>query len=213
MSGRGRYLEIGLGAGHTFEQVRADLRYGVDPNPRFDVRHLPRGVDVFVCTSDHFFETTDPVCRFDVVFVDGLHTYRQTYRDLVNALAACPDGAVLVDDVVPCDAISAMPDAVEAARERAAIGSTVDAWHGDVFRVIRCLHNNHPELHYRTLVEDNPQTIVWLDDPHASVTSVEPSILDAYETLSYDDVFGSGIPEWFHPVTEVAGLSDWAARR
>ncbi len=63
--------------------------------PRADARPArgPRsaratGTLYFPTTSDAFFERHgDRLAPFDVVFVDGLHTYEQSYRDVRNALA------------------------------------------------------------------------------------------------------------------------------
>ena len=118
LPGAERYLEIGLALGYTFENVQAPVRWGVDPNPRFNVKRLPPGTHVAVMTSDDFFDNIDPCEKFDVVFLDGLHTFRQTYRDLVKAFRVCPHGVILIDDVVPSDEISAMPDLEKSLNER-----------------------------------------------------------------------------------------------
>ena len=73
--GAHRYLEIGVNQGKTLEAVRARHRVGVDPNPRFDIEDLPRGISFHTGTSDAYFAGLDPSARFDVVFLDGLHTF------------------------------------------------------------------------------------------------------------------------------------------
>jgi hypothetical protein len=80
------YLEVGVEYGYTLEAVAVPNRVAVEPQPRFSLRHVPAGVSVFVTTSDKFFEGLDPGVTFDLVFLDGLHTYRQTYRDLMSSL-------------------------------------------------------------------------------------------------------------------------------
>jgi hypothetical protein len=214
--GAERYLEIGLEAGYTFESVYAQVRWGVDPRPRFDVKHLPVGVHVAVTTSDEFFGHLEPEESFDVVFLDGLHTFRQTYRDLVNACRVCPEGAIIIDDVVPFDEVSAMPNQEESLqmRSRRGLGSSPYLWHGDVFRVILCIREYHPELSFRTLVgADNPQTLVWSTAPGSETTEVSETILKELECISYSDVFGDGIPETFNPRDERVATAEWAAAK
>lgn len=207
----GRYLEVGLAYGHTFENVQAPVRWGVDPDPRFNVKYLPPGTHVAVMTSDEFFEGIDPRESFDVVFIDGLHTYRQTYRDLVNAFRVCPRGVILIDDVVPSDEVSAMPDQEKSLNERSRRGfKDRYTWHGDVFRVILCLEAYHPELSFRTIVGvDNPQALVWRNDPGGVVTGVPEAALDKMGEVSFTDVFGKGMPDSFFPRTESEAIEDW----
>jgi hypothetical protein len=204
-----RYLEIGLEFGRTFKYVQAPVRWGVDPNPQFDIKHLPRDTHVAVMTSDEFFKVIDPDVLFDVVFLDGLHTFRQTYRDLVNALRVCPRGAILIDDVVPSDEVSAIPDREESFSERSRRGLTGYPWHGDVFRVLLCIKEHHPELSFRTIVGmGNPQALVWRNEP-GIVLSVAEAELDIIETVSYADIFGHCIPDSLIPRTEVEAIEDW----
>jgi hypothetical protein len=84
------YLEIGVDEGRTFENVVCAERWGVDPSPKFDMSRLPDGATFFRLTSDEFFAGLSAEKGFDVVFLDGLHTFEQTYTDLVNALARGP---------------------------------------------------------------------------------------------------------------------------
>jgi hypothetical protein len=209
LPGADRYLEIGLEFGYTFKDVQASVRWGVDPNPQFDIKHLPPNTHVAVMTSDEFFKAIDPGVLFDVVFLDGLHTFRQTYRDLVSALRVCPQGVILIDDVVPSDEVSAIPDQEESFSERSRRGLTGYPWHGDVFRVLLCIKKHHPELSFRTIVgTDNPQALVWRNEP-GIVSSVAAADLDIIENVSYVDVFGHRIPDSLNPRTEVEAIEDW----
>ena len=52
-----------------------------------------RGQDAVSLFADH---------SLDLVYLDGLHTFEQTYRDLCNTLMhAHPATVILVDDTVP----------------------------------------------------------------------------------------------------------------
>ncbi len=205
-----RYLEIGLDRGHTFEDVAAHERWGVDPHPRFSMLDLPSNVRLFVTTSDDFFELLDPAVVFDVVFIDGLHVYRQVYRDLLNAFShAGPSGTALVDDVVPVDAISAIPDLDRSISERRRRGLKGTPWHGDVFRVVPILRDHHPGLEYRTIVgSGREQLVVWRGDLEVPLAPIPESALVAYEDLAYDDVFRDGIPPHFQPRDEGEAIAE-----
>jgi len=203
------YLEIGIFEGLTFETVHIRHRVGVDPRPLFDLRYPPRGCEVVVLTSDAYFAKIAPTVSFDVAFIDGLHTAEQTYRDIINTFAHVPSGPVLIDDTVPLDEISAIPDQEESYRVRAAAGLEGRQWHGDVWRTIVVLDRHHPELEWRTIIDrGNPQTLVWRRVANAVVHAVAPEHLDAVMELSYAEVFADGTPAFFRPVSEVEALRD-----
>lgn len=207
-----RYLEVGLLEGHTFENVRAPVRWGVDPCPLFNLDRLPPGATVKVATSDRFFEELWGGESFDFVFLDGLHTFRQTYRDLINAFRVCPKGIILVDDVVPVDEVSAMPDRDEAMRahERLALRRDPGIWHGDVFKVLLLVAGQHPEVSFRTIVgDDNAQAVVWRPRPDAVVQAVDSILLDEIDRVSYGDVFANGVvPNVLQPTSERHAIAD-----
>ena len=203
------YLEIGLAAGATFEHITLPNRVGVDPYPKFNTQVLPRNTTVAVTTSDDFFSSND--ATFDLVFLDGLHTYVQTYRDLMNAIQVCPTGAILIDDVVPLDDVSAMSDQEESLMERRRRGLPGGAWHGDIYRLAFCVEEHHQELAVRTITDrGNPQMLLWKPDPDVPTRAVDDLTLDSYSSIAYSDAFSQGIPDLFGPVEESEALSDAA---
>lgn len=160
------YLEIGLREGYTFQDVAARSRVGVDPEPRFEFRkRLPAGVKILQDTSDNFFATTRE--RFDLVFLDGLHEIQQTLRDVLNALEILNDGGlIVVDDSVPIDEFSAIPDQSEALSRRFQSGSDRRDWNGDVFKAVAFLAPRRTDVGLLTLWSEDDsvqhgQTIVW----------------------------------------------------
>ena len=211
MPGARNYLEIGLWKGFTFEQVRVPIRVGVDPFPAFCVDSLPPNASLSISTSDEFFAGLDLERTFDLIFLDGLHTYRQSYADLINALGRCPDGVILLDDVIPSDEISALPDLAQsrAERERRGMSSADAPWHGDVFKVILAIREFHPELCVRTIVgSGNPQAVVWRPDGMPSTSAVDPSLLSVFDEVSFADVFTPTPPDCFVTCNEGQAIAD-----
>jgi hypothetical protein len=205
----GRYLEIGLRFGGTFQQIEVPVRVGVDPNPRFDLTKLPPRTFVSPVTSDDYFATTGTEPSFDLVFLDGLHEYRQTYTDLVNALKVCPAGVILIDDVVPSDEVSAMVDQHESLAERTRRGLPGSHWHGDVFKVLLAIRDHHPELCVRTLIgSGNPQTMVWRREVGSVCDAGDEAALAALQDVTYADVFADGPPDYFSPAPEADAIRD-----
>lgn len=206
------YLEIGIRGGHTFENVEVPFRWGVDPEPMFRIASLPHGARFTRDTSDAFFRELASNHRFDLVFLDGLHEWRQTYRDLVNSLRCTSRQAlILIDDVVPDDAYAAIPDLDQAKAAKAAADIASRRWQGDVYKTLLAIIRHHPELEFRVLGDaeaDNLQAIVWRNG-ESSIVPPEESHLVAIDQLAYDDVFADGVvPETFKHVDETSGLRD-----
>lgn len=87
-----RYLEIGCAGNIAFNSVIAADKIGVDPAAGGTHR----------MTSDAFFAGTD--AKFDVIFIDGLHTYEQVRRDVQQALLHLnSDGWIVLHDLFPRD--------------------------------------------------------------------------------------------------------------
>lgn len=203
------YLEIGVFEGDTFVNVHTRRRYGVDPHPLFDAVLLPKGCKFAAMSSDAFFDTISPRKRFDVAFVDGLHTAEQTYRDVINTFSHLRRGAVLIDDTVPIDEYSAIPDQATSFQARESAGLEGRPWHGDVWRVVALFERHHPELEWRTIVDEgNPQTLVWRRRRGDAVTAATPEAIAAVHQLTYRDEFADGVPAYFHPTTEAMALAD-----
>jgi hypothetical protein len=68
------YLEIGCASNKLFSSVHALNKVGVDPESGGTIRK----------SSDDFFKLNRQ--KFDVVFIDGLHTYSQVRQDIINSL-------------------------------------------------------------------------------------------------------------------------------
>jgi hypothetical protein len=158
------YLEIGVARGVTFRSVEMPERTGVDPSFRFDTRSVADDSTLLVeATSDEYFATLPVDRTFDIMFLDGLHTAEQTYRDVCHALAhAHARTVILLDDTLPSDPWSALPDRARSVRLRGYESSDGVPWHGDVYKVVAMIDAFHQELDYRTIVgSGNPQTLMW----------------------------------------------------
>ncbi|PWL22666.1 MAG: hypothetical protein DCO99_07500 [Synechococcus sp. XM-24] len=164
LGGTQRYLEIGVARGTTFFQVNAVEKHGVDPRFRFDpcTRSSHSHEHYHPISSDDYFkQAIGKEAPFDLIFLDGLHTYSQTLRDFLASQAlAHPRTVWLIDDTVPTDAIAADPDLqrVQAARE--AKGDQTDqTWMGDVFKLVAFIHSFCPQFSCYT-VDGHGQTVV-----------------------------------------------------
>lgn len=87
-----KYLEIGCFDNKAFDTVPLpiDQKIGVDP--------LRGGTHRM--TSDEFFKENS--LFFDVIFIDGLHTYEQCSKDVINSMKFLnKDGIIILHDMLP----------------------------------------------------------------------------------------------------------------
>ena len=184
------YLEIGVKDGACFQRIDAETRVAVDP--RFLMRRpasawarkilrAKTGSFYFQVTSDAFFAgPARRFPRFDVVFVDGLHTYAQSYLDVLNALDVVSEhGVVVVHDCNPASAAAAAPTLEEAARTPGFVGE----WSGDVYKSLARLRT-HTDLRACVIDCDQGVGIVKRGVPERRL---ELS-LDEIAALRYDDL-------------------------
>jgi predicted O-methyltransferase YrrM len=133
-----RYLEIGVFRGDSLTLARC-LSIGVDPDFKI-TRELHTTTHLYRTTSDEFFTRDNPLGRFegrpiDLAFIDGMHLAEFALRDFINVERhMAPGGVVVLDDVLPRNAL-------EAARDR-----RTDAWAGDVYKVVTVLRQHRPDL-------------------------------------------------------------------
>jgi hypothetical protein len=183
------YLEIGVNRGKTFHGLNFEKKVAVDPRFQFEVADYRReGVEFHLMSSDLYFTQHARSQTFDIIFLDGLHTFRQTFRDFCNSLACAHERTVwLIDDVLPIDVYSAWPDQAEALEFRQRSGGTGREWHGDVYKVVFAIHDFFPMYSYVTLGgAGNPQAVVW-KCPRAEFSPIWDS-MEAIERLSYFDM-------------------------
>lgn len=198
------YLEIGVEYGYTFANVSSKTKYAVDPNLRFNKILKPKSWKLYEVTSDEFFSTIDKSTKFDFIFLDGLHTSRQTYNDLRNSLSHLKrNSVVIIDDTVPCDEFSAIPNQELSYKLRSEFGNPGDgSWHGDVFRVIVALNLlDNFDFELATISDlENPKTILWLG-PEGNWPKDLPAMPEV--NAKYSDYFSEGIiHKYFNPITE-----------
>ena len=212
-----RYLEIGVLYGHTLEHIVSKDKTAVDPNPLFDLEKLPRGIIVHTDTSDSFFPSSK---QWDVIFVDGLHKFHTAYRDTLSSLRSLnKGGVVLLDDSIPSDEASALPDPIESTKLRKQLNlySHGSPWHGDVYKVVLALHEFHrAHIEFMTIENSgNAQTLMWFRPGFGpkNLINVEEEVLDPISNLNYSQVFSKGVPDSFNVCSEQHAISSYQRAR
>ena len=84
------YLEIGCDQDENFSQISISNKIGVDPKSGGTHR----------MTSDIFFLNNTQT--YDLIYIDGLHTYEQTIKDIKNSLKCLnQNGTIVLHDCLP----------------------------------------------------------------------------------------------------------------
>jgi hypothetical protein len=157
-TGAKNYLEIGVNNGACFLRLKAPYKMAVDPAFRIAAgRKLkyfvknPANVNnhYHEQTSDDFFRTQCAVLeehKPKVVFVDGLHTYEQALRDVLNSLKYLDhDGVILMHDCNPLTEVAAYP-AKSIDHAKRSLPDYEGVWNGDVWKAIVHLRSLHADL-------------------------------------------------------------------
>lgn len=119
------YLEIGVRGRETLNQIDLPVTHGVDPNGQGD----------FTMTSDEFFASHCPQ-SYDIIFIDGLHLWEQTRKDIENSLTYLNNGGIIVvHDCLPQQEWHQLRDGVPG-----------KPWNGDVWKAFADLRSERADL-------------------------------------------------------------------
>ena len=184
------YMEIGVASGSTWKNVVADKKIAIEPRFSFDwVTHTLPGEFLYQMRSDEYFRILPQKTEVDIAFIDGLHTFEQVLRDILNVMSVLsPKGVILLDDTVPIDEFSAMTDQSTAiASRKAAMGSNAHiSWHGDVYKSLFFINDFMLRWDFATILDDgNPQTLLWRSNGEIKRNSVCDS-LEHIKAMSFE---------------------------
>lgn len=144
------YLEIGTQNGYCFKEIQAVYKESVDPEKVFEgVTHE--------MTSDEYFKQNTK--KFDIIFVDGLHTEEQTSIDIINSLECLNKGGTIV-------AHDCLPHCEEFIEPH---------WNGTVFRSIIDIRCNRSDLSILVVDTDNGCGIIQRNNDPQPVYNLVPT--------------------------------------
>jgi Methyltransferase domain len=196
-----RYLEIGVNNGDNFFPIEISQKTAVDPSFAFSSARQTEweaknpanmAAKYITATSDDFFAKADAVDGFDVVFIDGLHTYEQSLQDVLNSLDKLNDnGVIVMHDCKPPHVAAAYPAAsLQAAEDAQKNEATKVAgwdgiWCGDVWKTICHLRSRRQDLRVFVLDCDFGLGIVMKGKPDNNL-DLSTEQLNA---MTYEDIF------------------------
>ena len=128
------YLEIGLDFADNYLNINCKNKECVDPyvydyqqtDEQIYIRHfIEDRLLTYKMTSDEFFAKIPADKKYDIIFIDGLHTEEQVGRDIINSIKHLRKGGTIV--VHDC-----LPEMYEAQLEE----RTMSMWNGSVWKAI-----------------------------------------------------------------------------
>lgn len=164
----GSYLEIGVrNPSDNFNRIRAIVKQGVDPNVHGVQGVVPTTSDQFLTTQKH---------TWDVIFVDGDHSYPQCTRDMVNAYNVCTmGGVVILHDTLPkneAEQVNTKPN-------------NADPWCGQVWKSVMLAQAL--DLDFYTVDCDHGVTVIHKDREEIWLSEIEAEFKDYNpETITPD---------------------------
>ena len=159
------YLEIGVFQGTTFTKVDIPYKVGVDPKFQFNINDYANENTIFhEVTSDLFFSTlASKHSEFDLIYLDGLHTFEQTFRDFCASIRYSHSNTIwLIDDTHPSSWLAANPNGLLVRGLNKLFRTKDRRWMGDVFKVVFAIHDFFPQFSYATF-PGHGQTVIWLE--------------------------------------------------
>ena len=182
------YLEIGVEFGATFSKINAERKIAVDPEIKISwKRKLADAlkfceIKYFEMASDEFFNKHNDLFaeeKIDAAFVDGLHTYRQSLKDIENCLQFLSDkGVVVAHDCNPINEASAAPNRETAKK------SGEKKWSCDVWKTIAHLRSTRDDLEIFVLDCDYGMGIIRKGKPE-NMLNFQP---EQIEKMTYNDL-------------------------
>jgi hypothetical protein len=139
--------------------VAAPVKFAVDPC--FQITPDALDGQIFETTSDTFFDE-NPDEIFDVVFIDGLHTFEQSLRDFTRAMnRITKEGIILLDDCNPSDYLASIRDHELCRSIKEREGYADRDWMGDVYKTALFIHDYFRDVSLSYVQDTAGIVAVW----------------------------------------------------
>lgn len=191
------YLEIGTSHGECFLKIIAPKKIAVDPDTKINwLKRIFYGIGnisnlrsrYIQLTSDQFFIEEKQFLEkhgLDVVFIDGLHTYEQSLKDVQNGLKFLnPGGVIVMHDCNPKDENSAITGNSLDEVKSLNLNDWAGEWCGDVWKTIANLRSTRRDLNIFVLDCDFGLGIITQGKPK----NILNFSISKLKKLSYSDI-------------------------
>lgn len=180
------YLEIGVRKGATFNRVNVKNKHAVDPKFTFDYNLFQsESIKFFEVKSDKFFcDLWKSSIQYDLIFLDGLHVFEQTLRDLLNCLSFVhEESIILIDDTLPTHYAASQKMKSDQSFLRKSGDNIDNSWMGDVYKIVPFVHDFLPMYSYLTF-PSHGQTVLFRKSRDVS-NAIRFSGLEEISRLSF----------------------------
>ncbi len=154
------YLETGFGYGDCFFNISAPLKIVVEPSfvifkkrvIKCYFKNLSKNIfnRYYKMDSDEFFSNKAASIfknGIDIAFLDGLHTYEQSLKDVLNILGYLGKGGIIVlHDCNPISESRAYPAVSYERAKNSNLPGWDGYWSGDVWKTIVYLRSMRKDL-------------------------------------------------------------------
>jgi len=183
------YLEIGVYKGDCFFYQKVKHKIAVDPNfksIKLKILTYLRKNRFFEMKSDEFFRRIPNILNkygIDVALIDGLHTYEQSLKDVLNCLKYLNnDGYIILHDCYPLTKLQAT--SAKSIEHFKSLNLPKSTWCGDVWKTIPHLRSICGDLRIFVLNYDLGIGIITKGEPSSMLNYTEEEIM----RLTYDDL-------------------------
>jgi len=166
------------------------LEIGITPKEKGSILQKSSLLKHYVTTSDEFFEKYADILNkgVDVAFIDGLHTYEQTVKDVDNTLKYLNEGGLIVmHDCNPPTLSASYPASSYEEAAKLNLPGWTGEWNGDVWKTIVLLRSLRKDLHVFVLDCDYGVGVVCKGKPEDILSyTVEEINKMSFKDLSKD---------------------------
>lgn len=198
-----KYLEIGVSNGATFFRIKCKNKLAVDPE--FAFSNLKKVAWNFLNFSNinnkyyklesnsYFIKNKQKLISkggLDLIFVDGMHTFKQSLDDILNSLEVLKtDGIIVVHDCYPPSKNAAKPRIIYPTKEMKVAEGWKGAWCGDVWKSIHYLSTSLKDnLNITVLDSDYGLGIITLKKSLEAPHKIDKNLFDKIMDFNYSDL-------------------------
>ncbi len=200
-NGFSKYLEIGSYKGESFFPIVCKRKVAVDPKFNIPFKRKVKWIykspsnifnKYFELTSDRFFEEKKDFAekyKPEIVFIDGLHTFKASLLDVLNSLKfLSKDGVIIMHDCLPPNkAASTYANSFIEAINKKLQGWTGE-WTGDVWKTIVYLKEKYgSKIEVCVLNTDYGLGYIKMNLP-IDTFEIDNEIFDKINLLIYEDL-------------------------
>ncbi len=200
------YLEIGVSNGATFFRIKCRKKIAVDLNFAFNtlkkiawnfINFSNLNNSYYQLESSSFFKKNKERLKskggVNLIFVDGMHTFKQSLEDILNSLEILStNGVIIVHDCYPPNEHAASPREEYPTKAIKLREGWKGAWCGDVWKSIHYLKRSLDEkLHISVLDSDYGLGIITLKRSFDSSYKIDDLLFNEVLKLNYSDLINN----------------------